>query len=582
MFGLCTGSLSRAQLKCWEARQVLDVDGTEQAFKVLKEASCSLEKVQDKSSAFFRLSKGLLLYSEGETHWRKRDYKKALETLELSLQFTEQLLNAHTDLVRCYNAIGNCHFHLRKPETALDFYEIAYNMQKELAGSEYHFEIPMCKNQIGTAHEGQGDYEKAEQWYRQALELLKELKLSGLHDEAHFCRNLANVLMFQKKYPEAVEPAERAYNIRMKLYGNHPLTVRSIFQRAVLQANFGKFEKALELFLEAWKMEKSLGAGNHSEVWRKIITGVEDMYDETAKGRKMERFIPSFLSKKEQFRKDALEFCQRFWNEEKRSGLFSFTDYNREIIDALLYLVRDKKDKNETEKEALWFYEEMQGASEAEFQEKFDQQTDLSVLNEMLKERSLILDKVIQLCVNLTEHEKLMKHRNIKLALYKKVLVTPDFVGEKDDGYDKAAIKIKVEQLYRNSGEEEYIPEFQESLLSTWQTQWEEGKGGEKLKEFGVARERTITGILRLCKDLEKEEMFRRYGNEALSFYEDLWEVKQAMMEPSQMKQFLLNGKKVASSIGDHERENVYDKALQVGFPYFIKFGIYAGYILFR
>jgi len=69
----------------------------------------------------------------------------------------------------------------------------------------------------------------------------------------------------------------------------------------------------------------------------------------------MERYIPSFLSKKEQFRKNALEFCQRFSDEEKRSGHFSFTDYNRKIIDALSYLVRDKKDKNETEKEALWF-----------------------------------------------------------------------------------------------------------------------------------------------------------------------------------------------------------------------------------
>jgi len=38
------------------------------------------------------------------------------------------------------------------------------------------------------------------------------------------------------------------------------------------------------------------------------------------------------------------------------------------------------------------------------------------------------------------------------------------------------------------------------------------------LKEFGVARERTITGVLRLCKELKKDEMFRRYGNEALSF----------------------------------------------------------------
>ena len=532
---------------------------------MLQEASCSLEKVQDKSSESFRLSKGLLLYFEGEIYCGKRAYRKALESLESSLQFSEELLKAHTDLARCYNAIGNCHFHLHKPEKALSFYNIAYGMQKELAGSEYHYDIPMYKNQIGTVYEGQGEYEKAVQYYRDALSLLKELKLSGFHDEAFFCRNLANALMFQKKYSEAVEPAERAYNIRMKLLGNHPETVRSIFQRAVLQANFEEFEKALEMFLEAWEMEKSLGAGNHSEVWRKIITGVEDMYDRS-RGTRMKRYFPSFRHKKEQLRKDALEFCKRFWDEERRSGQFSFTDNNREIIDTLLQLVRDKKEKNEAEKNALWFYEGMQSASEEQFQEEFDQETDNSVLNEMLRERIMILDKTIKLCVNLGEHEKLKKHNNIKLALYKKVLVRPDFVGEKKDGYDKATLITKVEQVYRNAGEKEYIPQFQESLLSTLQTQWEEGKGGDKLKEFGVARERTITAILQLCKELKKGELFRRYGNEALSFYENVWEVKQATMEPPSMKKFLLEVKQLASSMGDHERKNIYNKALQVGF----------------
>ena len=238
----CTGSLRRAQLKCWEARQVLDIDGTEKAFEVLKEASFSLDNVQDKLSESYKLSKGLYLYIEGEIYYKKRNYKKALESLESSLQCTEGLRQVHTDLARRYNAIGNCHFSLKKPEKALEFYNKAFKMQEELAGSEYHFDMPMYKNQIGTAYEGQGDYEKAARCYRDALELLEELKLSGFWDEAYFSRNLANALMFQNKYSEAVEPADRACNIRMKLLGNHPLTVRSIFQRAVLQANLCKFD----------------------------------------------------------------------------------------------------------------------------------------------------------------------------------------------------------------------------------------------------------------------------------------------------------------------------------------------------
>ncbi len=532
----------------------------------MKEASRSLEKVQDKSSESYKLSKGLYLRLEGETYYRNQDYTESLESLETSLKFTEELLETHSDLARCYNAIGNCLYHLDMPIKALEVYNKAYTMQEQLAGFEYHFDMPMYKNQIGTVYESQGEYEKAVECYRDALRLLKELKLSGFYDEAHFQRNLANALMFQKKYDEAVAPADRAYNIRMKILGNHPLTVRSIFQQAVLQVNFGEFAKALKLFLEAWEMEKSLGAGNHSEVWRKIITGVEDMYDYSGEGKKMEQLLPFPVSKRDKFKKDALKFCQRFWDEQKRSEQFGFTEYNKEIIDAILYLLGKKKDKYETEKEALWFYDGMQSATEVEFKEEFDQETDNSLLNEMLKERDEILDKAIELCLQLNDHAKLTKHKNIKLALYKKVLVRPDFAGEREHAYDKATLKNKVVQLYQDLEQKEKIPEFQENLLRAWQNQWEEGKGGEKTKEIGVARERIIIGILQLCKELKKEEMFKKYGKEALSFYENVWEVKQAEMKPPEMKKFFLDRKELALSIGDHEREKVYNEEIQVGF----------------
>ncbi|KAJ7370322.1 hypothetical protein OS493_033119 [Desmophyllum pertusum] len=548
-----SGSLCRAQLKCREARQILDFEGTEKAFEVLKEASCSLEKVQDKSSESYRLNKGLFLYSEGEAYCKNRDYKKSLESLESSLKFTEELLNVHNNLAMCYNAIGNCHFSLNKPTKALEFYNKAYQMQLALAG-ENHFDMPMYKNQIGSVHENQGEYDKAVECYKEALRLLDELKLSGYWDEAHFCRNLANALVFQEKYSEAVEPADRAYNIRMNILGNHPLTVRSIFQRAVIQANFGEFKKALQLFLEAWEMEKSLGAGNQSQVWRKIITGVEDMCD----------FLKNLGKKKIQFRKDAVKFCQRFWDQQKRSAQFSFSQFNKDIIDAIMYLPGDKKDRYETEKEALWFYEGMQSATKGEFQVEFDQETDNSACNEMLKERDEILDKLIDLCLQLDEHEKLTKYKNDKLALYKGILVRKYFVGEKEYDYDKATMKYKVEQLYQDVGQTKDIPEFRENLLHTWQTQWEEGKGGEKMKEIGVGRERTINGILQLCMELKQLDMFRRYGKEALSFYEDIWEVKQATMKSPEMKKFLLNIKQSASSIGDHQMERLYDEALQM------------------
>ena len=48
------GSLAPTQFKCWEAKQVFDVCGTEKALKVFMIAFHSLEEVKYKSNDFFK------------------------------------------------------------------------------------------------------------------------------------------------------------------------------------------------------------------------------------------------------------------------------------------------------------------------------------------------------------------------------------------------------------------------------------------------------------------------------------------------------------------------------------------------
>ncbi|PFX12800.1 p53-induced protein with a death domain [Stylophora pistillata] len=476
-----------------------------------------------------------------------------MASLELSLTFSEPLLKEHSDLARCYNAIGNTFFALDQPRKALEFYEKAYRMQENLAGSENHLDMPMYKNQIGTAYEGLEDYAKAEECYSNALSLLEELKLSGYGDEAHFQRNLANALMFQEKYKEAIEPSERAYSIRKKLLGDHRQTVRSIFQQGVLQANLEHPKEALNLFLEAWEMEKKLGVGNHSEVWRKIITGVEDMCDWTESGRR-----------KKSFRKEAFEFCQRFWEEQKASPQFTFNEYNKGIVDALSDLADDEKDKVVVQKGQLRFYEARCNANEKEFQEEFDLETDNDALCIILSERDNLLDEMVELSSQLHEQGKLVtKYKMAKVAVYKMCLERVGFLGNKEEGLDKASLKIKVEELYKEIGQEGSIMEFRERLLASWRGQWEEGKSKEKTEKIGVDRKETIEGILNLCQELKKVNMHRRYGQEALSFYEDIWEMKHAEMKDPEMKKHLRKLKELASSIGDDTSEKLYKNALQ-------------------
>ena len=563
---LFAGSLFRAQLRCWEARLVSESQGAQKAFEVLEKASTSLKQVDDKSTESFKLTQGLYLYFEGEIYYQNRDYHKAIECLESSLDLMEGPLKLDTNVARCYNALGNCYYGLGRPEKALEFYNKALKMREELSGSDYHYDMPVYKNQIGTVHEDKGEYEEAVKCYKDALELLEELKCLGYEDEALFRRNLANVYVRQEKYKEAEEEAEKAFKIRHEILGNHPDTVRSIFQLGVIQVKLETYDKALDFFLKAWKMEKLLGAGNQSAVWRKIIKGVFDMH--------------KFLKKKgaekekEEFRQDALAFCERFWKEEKASPQFNFTPYNKEIIDAILYLLEkrtslfgftDKKEKaliDTYEREALWFYDGMQGITEESFNNEFDGATDNKLLNELLRERTAFLDKLIEFCSRHDKHEKLRKHKQGKMALFKKVLVRSDFVGEKTQ--EKSTLRKVVEDLYEDFGEKGSIKGFRENLFTTWQRQWEEGKGKEESREKLLARWRIINGILKLCQELEMKDLRKRYGKEALSFGARLLESPRSEMKNVEIKGLLSELKKVAWSIGDRNRKNAYRDALQV------------------
>ena len=565
------GSLFRSQLRCWEAKLVSDAQGAHKAFEVLEKASMSLKQVHDKTTESFKLTQGLYLYFEGEIYYQNRDYHRAIECLESSLDLMEGLLELDTKLARCYNALGNCYHRLDRQEKALEFYNKALKMQEELSGSD-HYDMPVYKNQIGIVYEDKGQYDEAVKWYKDALELLEELNCLGYEDEALFRRNLANAYVRQKKYEEADEEAKKALKIRRKILGNHPDTVRSIFQMGVIQANLKAYDKALDFFFEAWEMEKLLGAGNHSEVWRLIIKGVFDMH--------------KFLKKKgaekekEEFRRDALAFCEGFWKEEKdkdkdkASPQFNFTPYNKEIIDAILFLLKkrtskfgmtDKKEKALTdkyEKEALWFYDGMQGITEQSFNNEFDGAADNKVLNELLRERTAFLDKLIEFSSRHDEHEKLRKHKQGKMALFKKVLLRSDFVGEKTQ--EKSTLRKAVEDLYEDFGEKGSIKGFRENLLTTWQRQWEEGKGKEESREKLLARWRIINGILKLCKELEMEDLRKRYGKEALSFGDGLLESRRSEMKNVEINRLLNELKEVALSIGDRKRKNAYRDALQV------------------
>ena len=358
---LPAGSLLRAELKCQEAWQVLRLEGWKRASDVLQKADESLKKVQKevKSSEIFRLTRSSYLYVQGEMYWRAGNFAKALRVLHQSLEIMEDILKRHTNITRCLNAIGNCHNYLGQPDEAIKYFERAYEMREELSGSMNHFDMPLFKNQIGTVYEekgriclkaGQDDeaskqFRKAIKYYQEALELNKELKIPGILNTALYYRNIGNAHAWLEEDKEAFQPAKNGYEIRKDLLGNHPWTARSAFQLAQICRRLEDYDEAKKFYEEAWEIEKSLGQGNHSDVMVRIVQSYEAMLEG---------------ARKDEFKKETLDFYLRYWDREKDIERFQFSSINRQVIDSInerLIEFGETQTQKKYQREALRFYE---------------------------------------------------------------------------------------------------------------------------------------------------------------------------------------------------------------------------------
>ena len=353
----------RAEMCCWEALQVLKLEGWRKAAEVVQEARELLERVQrdSKKTEVFKLAKSFCLFVEGEVFCRAGNSPKALKLLSSSLEIMEYQLKNHTSTCRCLNAIGNCYSNLEKPEEAIKFYTRAYEMRQKLSGSREHFDLPLFRSQIGTAYESMAiqecnkkktmtpqaekNFRKAIEYYQEALDLAKELKLTGILYTALYNRNIANAHSWLTEFEEAKTFAYNGYQIRKDILGKHPLTARSTFQMAEISRSLEDYNEAEEYYEEAWEIEKSLGQGNHSKVWDRIIKSYQGML----RGER-----------KRAFQKEVFEFYQRSWDEEKSFERFHFSQANMKIIDAINERIgeeADVKTRTKYQSEALWFYE---------------------------------------------------------------------------------------------------------------------------------------------------------------------------------------------------------------------------------
>ena len=398
-------------MRCWEALQVLNLEGWRKAAKVVQEARQLLKRVQreSKKTDLFRFKKSSCLFVEGEIFNLAGKWPKALNHLRRSLEIMEDQLKIHTSTCRCLNATGNCYSNLGNPEEAIKFYTRAYEMRQELSGSREHFDLPLFKSQIGTAYESMAiqeynkhrmtpeaktNFRKAIENYQEALDLAKELNLKGILFTALYNRDIANAHSWLMQFKEAKTYAYNGYQIRKDILGRHPLTARSTFQMAEISRSLEDYDEAEKYYEEAWEIEKTLWKGNHSEVQDRIIKSYEGM-------------LPR--ERKRAFQKEVLEFYQRSWDEEKSFEGFQFSQANMKIIDAINERLGEEaavKTRRKYQSEALWFYE---GAWNSPDTKRLP-----------YEQRENVLQTLLRLCKVVTNKELYEKYQKESFGFYER------------------------------------------------------------------------------------------------------------------------------------------------------------------
>ena len=149
-----------------------------------------------------------------------------------------------------------------KLKIALDCFGKSLKMYEKCC--RYSSEIPIILQNIGHAHLALENYKSAYKYCIEALQKEKDLKIDGSHSTAIIMFNIASSCRELNKDAEALRFSKDGYLILKELLKNHPDTVTSLYQVAVIHHEQGMHIDAIEYYKKAFWMEEELPDNFHS------------------------------------------------------------------------------------------------------------------------------------------------------------------------------------------------------------------------------------------------------------------------------------------------------------------------------
>jgi len=174
-------------------------------------------------------------------------------------------------LVEIYYIKGEIAKAKKKPQFALNFYEKALTLSKQLFAnkSDYMLINGLLYNAIGELSRNEHNYANALTYYEKALVIFKNLyKNCPNHPNlSDVTSNIAMLFYSQGKYMEALPLFESSLEKRRIVFGTyHSSVAQSLNNYAGLLHTLGKYHEALPMYEESLAIKSKLFGQNHTDV----------------------------------------------------------------------------------------------------------------------------------------------------------------------------------------------------------------------------------------------------------------------------------------------------------------------------
>ncbi|EAR88470.1 tetratricopeptide repeat protein (macronuclear) [Tetrahymena thermophila SB210] len=212
---------------------------------------------------------GICLLSEGH-------YSQAVNYFQISYEIYGKILpesnRDQVNIANTVNKIGDCYFKLGQFDKCLQYYNQSHEIRTSFSNKESE-DIYLSLSSLGQYYNQIGDQQKAQNYLNESLEIQKKLLERETHPEtAQSVFHTASCLFQLGKYEQALERYLQCLEMRLQVFFNdHSEVATSLCQIGVCLFRLTKTEEAKKYLIESLEMRQRLFKGDHTDTAQSLM-----------------------------------------------------------------------------------------------------------------------------------------------------------------------------------------------------------------------------------------------------------------------------------------------------------------------